>query len=134
MLKPNRVNDFGYDGYGTFYYWTPQDWVPHKYAQFTYDVIYNKVDGVILRMVTPENMTRPAGKTREMDYGEEWRKPVFFSWRLEDVPDDWIEKFRKTEVFRGPVSIYAIHSFKGMKTWKDLTASSPSSNACTEFC
>lgn len=119
MPGPSHANDFGFDSYGVLFYWTPQMWVADEYARYCERAIGFKWDVCVLKMIARPYDVGIENATWELEYGDEWRKLLWYSRNREQYPDDIAERYEKTKVFIGPISATSV--LDQLRNWQQIT-------------
>jgi hypothetical protein len=117
------ANDFGWGGYGTMFYWTKNDFVAQRYAEYYANCVKNKYAVVIIRLFGKQVYTQPPGKTCKMEYGDEWRQLLWHSRNEKAFPKTLRDKFLAHDVVIGPISINATALYQKMDKWDEVSYS-----------
>lgn len=109
VQEPHKTADFGYEHKGKMFTFTNSPAFAKRAAEYYRCNVKNPADVVILRLTAPQRLTRPAGRTWELKYGDDRRKMVSTSRKTEDFKDEFEyelhDKFRRSEGIVGPISM-----------------------------
>ncbi|KAF2002606.1 hypothetical protein P154DRAFT_593613 [Amniculicola lignicola CBS 123094] len=100
-------------------YFTREEEVVKQYAKFCRRRCPH-ANVVYLQMWVPEHHFQDV-RTAKLEYGDLWRKLVFYSRRNDTYPEDVNKIAREKDIIIGPVSTPWTGHFQKMKTWKEVT-------------
>ena len=84
-----KTADFNYEHHGKMYTFTNSPAFAKRAAEYYRSNVKNPADIFILRLTAPQRLTRPTGRTWELNYGDDWRKMVCTSRKTGDFEDDF---------------------------------------------
>jgi hypothetical protein len=120
VAKPGDFNHIRY--MPSTSYWSPQPWVARRYAEYL--LRGNRVPSEIcvLRMACPVHFFN-GPHTWNLEYGDDWRKMVWYSRKSVTCPADLIEKFTGKKTITGPLTMISDLEFKRSKSWTQTNPS-----------